>query len=420
MKRWILWAGSLIIVTVLGWYIVSAMQSDETVQEQVESAVAVAVEAATQRTLRSTLVYHGTVQARAQVPIIARANGTVDAVIVDVGDPVERNQVLAVLDAEELQLQAAQANAALEVARASLARARAGARPEEIQQAEAGLRQAQANYDNAKANYDRSQVLFEQGALSRAEWEGVQAQYQVATAGLRNAENALEIAIQGAHPEDLRSAEAAVQQAQAAADLAQLAVANMQVKVPLSGTIAQLQLEPGMTVGAGSAVGMVVDAERLRMTVLVGSRDVVQLQREQAVRLTVDAVPGEVFHGSVATVAPAADQASGMFPVVFEFVDADPVRPGMAGTATVEVQRAENVISVPGRAVLNASDQAHVFVVENDRAYRRSVELGIRDGEHVEIRSGLDVDDFVVVVGQHGLRSDTAVRLQTDAEGVVR
>ena len=408
------------VLLLLGWFFMGVMGTEEEAPASSAAPVAVAGEAVAQRTLTTNLVYQGTLQARAKVPIIPRANGIVDATFVEVGDFIERDDVLAVLNADEVQLQAAQAQAVLEAARASLARAEAGARPEEILQAEAGLRQAQANYDAAKASLDRSRVLYEEGVVSKAEWEAVQTQYEVATAGLRNAENALEIARQGAHPEDLRSAVAAVQQAQAAADLAALAVEHTRIKAPLAGFIAQLQLDLGMTVGAGSAVGVIVDAEKLRMPVLVGSRDVVQLRRGQAAELTVDSLPDQVLQGTVATVAPAADQASGMYSVVFEFDNtAGVVRPGMHGSVSVQVQQLVDVLTIPFRALVDANGDPYVFVVTMDNtAERRPVELGVREGTHVQILSGLDAGEWVVVVGHDALRPGTTVRLQANGEVV--
>jgi HlyD family secretion protein len=88
-------------------------------------------------------------------------------------------------------------------ARASLAKVEAGARPEEVEQAEAALKQAQAGYENARLTYERAAKLYEAGVMTGQDWDAVKAQYEVAKAQKLTAEKTLELVRKGAREEDL-------------------------------------------------------------------------------------------------------------------------------------------------------------------------------------------------------------------------
>ncbi len=417
MKRVVSVLIAFIVLTAAGLVFWDGMSPGDAPLESTHAVQAVTVEKPQLRDLRETIRFHGTLEARATVPIVPKASGTVDSVYGSVGDPVEKDQLIAVMEADEVRLQLQQVEAAVKAAEANLARASSGARPEEIEQAEAALRQAESNFESAQSQYERSSRLHDEGVMSRSEWEGAKNQFEVAQAQLRSAQQSLELSLSGAHPEDIRAAEAAVEEARAARELAALALENTRIKANRSGIINQLDAEAGMTVGAGEPIGFISDMSVLRMSVNAGSRTVARLQRGQVVILELEGAADEVMLGEIVTVAPAADPASGMFPVRIEFPGNDQrARPGMYGTADVVVKDLEQVLTIPYRAVADAQQQPHVFAVEEGRVSKVPVELGLRQGAYIEVLAGLEESMVVVTAGRDGLGDGSPVEIIDDGE----
>jgi RND family efflux transporter MFP subunit len=235
---------------------------------------------AVQGEIRNQLKTSGTIEPRAQITIFPKVAGVIQETKVDQGDTVRKDQVLAVVEHEELELQiqqaeaafaaaksaydqalqlaqvrtmsqVAQARAGLEVAEAALQQVRdlaetrtetqiqqaksaldaltanlekirSGAREEEREQILATLAQAEAGLTNAQNNYERMQKLFEQRAISKQTYEGSETQLEVAKAQHRVAKQQWKLIEEGAREEDIRALEAQVKQAEAVFRLAQM------------------------------------------------------------------------------------------------------------------------------------------------------------------------------------------------------
>jgi len=221
----------------------------------------------------------GDIEPEAQVFIFAKIPGEVEKLNVEVGKSVNKGDVLAVLEHDELELDVRQAKATLRAAESGLAQAKAlakikidsqvrqakagvaaakaaleqvkdlsfkrtetqitqaeavleaikasfkkikeGARDEERKQVQATVKQAKASLDNAQSNYERMKNLFEQNAISKQTLEGVETQYTVAKAQYEAAKQQLKLLDEGAREEDIQAVEAQVKQAEAALELAQ-------------------------------------------------------------------------------------------------------------------------------------------------------------------------------------------------------
>lgn len=385
--------------------------TEETVKTQ-PGQQAVSVVTADFTILQEKLSLHGTLSAWAEVSVVPKIPGRVARVPVAVGDPVKQGDILVQLETDELILQARQAEAALESARASLKRVMAGARKEEIEQAEAALDQAEANYVNARLIYERSAKLHEEGVMSGKDWDAVKAQFEVAKAQRAAAEKNLALIKRGARPEDIAAARAAVAQAEAAAELARLQVKNATITSPLTGLVSQVNVEVGDMAASTLPVATVVDISRLKLNLQVSEREVIRLHPGLPVTVTFDVLPGVMAEGRVATVAPAANSKTGLFAVTVEVPNEDlRLKPGMYGTAQVVVREKAGVLAVPARAVFVSEGKTAVYVVEDGIAHRRPVKVGIESDSLVEITAGLQAGDAVVVVGREFLSDGVAVRV---------
>jgi len=400
----------LAAAVVLLW---GSLQSDEVHEEDAEQRRTVATTTPEHEDLTDTKSYHGTLQAEAYAAVVPMASGTVEEEYVAVGDEVEEGQVLALLDAEEAEMQMAQAEAAVEAAEANVERAQSGSRHQEVEQARAGLEEAESHYETARSQYERNQELYEDGVIAKSDWEEAKTHYETAQAHVQQAEQALQLAEEGTHPDDIRAAEAALKEAQAGKDLAQLRLNHSEIEASRRGAVAEWDLSVGMQAAAGEPVGMIVDKDELRMPIEVGSRDIHYLERGQEVFLDMAHKGAGLLTGYVDTVAPAADHATGMFPVTLAFPNPEgELSPGMYGRAEIITDEVPDALTIPRRAVDDQDGEHHVFVIENGHAERVAVELGIQHGDDVQVKSGIDADTEVVVSGQEQLVPGEAVNVE--------
>jgi HlyD family secretion protein len=208
------------------------------------------------------------------------------------GDIVQAGVVLVRLDDKDLRNQVKQSDAALNVAKNQLAQLIAGATPAERQAAQDGLTAAQAKYDEAKRAGASDSALKE------------------AAAGVSQAKSTL--ARLDPSPQAVAVAQAQVDQAQAAGDSAKAALDQASLKAPFGGTVAQVNINAGDFIGPGIPVVTFGDLSRLR----VESNDVADLDSArvklgQNVTVTLDALPGKMFHGTVASISPLASESRG-------------------------------------------------------------------------------------------------------------
>lgn len=371
---------------------------EEVLSQNAETPPIVQTYPVEKRDLAYTLTYHGRIAPKSQVAITPKIPGIVEEVFCRVGDRVKKGDPIFQLETEELVLQVRQAQASLKAAEANQDRILAGARMEEIEQAEAALRQAQANFNQAQMNYERSKKLFQENVISASEWEVIEVQLEGAKAQLVNAEKTLAMIEQGAREEDILAARASVTQAQVAHDLAQLNLKNATITSPIHGTISRLLAEEGSMAGTGMAVASVVHIATVKLPLQATGRDIVHLREGQKTTITLDALPDQVFEGRVTTISPAADEGGGLFSFTVEMDNKENIlRPGMYATAEIHIIERANVLTVPLRALSMRDEEDKVFLVDQGTIRRVPVERGVEREGYIEIQGDLHVGDLVVV-----------------------
>jgi len=202
-----------------------------------------------------------------------------------------------------------------------------------------------------------------------------------------------------------------LENARAVNRLANLELSYSNVVAPISGVIASRDIKPGNFVQINSPIFRIVDTARLEATLNVPEREIAKLRPGQAVELTVDALPGRRFTGTVDRVAPVVDTGSGTFRVVAGFDGDGDLQAGMFSRVAIRYDQREDALVVPRRALLEDGGAPAVFAVREGKATRVPLELGYSDGGWVEVRKGLAEGDAVVVAGKAALREGTVVQV---------
>jgi HlyD family secretion protein len=328
-------------------------------------------EIATIANVRSEVHGPGTVQSRFAVSIGSQVTGKIERVLVDVGDEVQKGQVLVTLDATELE------------ARVASARATTSAGRLQIALAQANLNKADADLELAAANYGRTRSLAEQQLIAAATLDQAKTTHATASANRLAARAAVDYA--------RAQLESLVEQQRVAETVASYAT----ITSPMSGVITRRALEPGSTVAAGTTVLKLVDRDSLWIATLIDESLVKDIEVGQPARIALRS--GSIVRGHVARVAYEADPVTRELEVDVVF-DERPPRFAIHEEADVVVLgRETHGVTVPLAALARGAAGDAMFVVEGGRALRRPVHVGVAGADRAEIVDGVRAGDTVIL-----------------------
>lgn len=239
-----------------------------------------------------------------------------------------------------------------------------------------------------------------------------------AEAGLEAARAGLEQARKGAREEDLRVAEAGVKQARAALALARRQLKRGTIEAPISGVVTALDAQVGALAGPGTPLMAIVNPNLIKVEFNLTERLIDKVAPGDEVVVRFLSLPGQEFSGVVTAVSPAADPRTGVFLVEATLEnEAGLLAPGFFAEVDLVVDASEGNLVIPRSALLREGDQYYVYIVEGERARKKLVTLGLSDGEKVEVLSGLEEDDLVVIKGQHYLEEGSKVSISEGLGG---
>jgi RND family efflux transporter MFP subunit len=338
---------------------------------QTYGAAPVKVFKAVKEKISEKVVYTGTIEAWQKINLTPDVGGKIARILVNEGDRVGKGQVLAELDVQAITLQ--------------------------LKQAEAGMAVAQASFNNAQTNLQRMERLIKEKAVSDQQYEQVRLAYD--------------------------SAKAQLEQAQAAVNLAQHSLDVSILKAPFGGVIASKNAEVGDVInpmmggfspGSGGGVLTLVDFSRVKIKVDISGTDIPRIQKGQAAILRVPTVPGREFNGTVQVVNLAADPQTKKFGIEVVVDNPDQIlRPGTFGEIVIEVHSHESALVIPQKAVI---ENKYIFIVQDGKAAKKEVTLGLQNTTMVEVTSGVAEGDLVIAEGNFGLEEGGAVEVTGEVE----
>lgn len=338
---------------------------------------------------KAVLTANGYVEARHQASVAARTTGRLAAVMVEEGDTVSAGQVVArLLDDDQV---------------AAVARAAA-----DLQLAEARANQAAVLAGDASRRSARRTELEAAGLVGAEEQESAKTGAESAAA-------------------EWTAARAQVAVARAALRSAQLELEKTRVTAPFAGAVLRKDAEVGEIVGPimtsntarAGAVVTIADLNTLEVGVDVNESYIARLALGMPADVVLDAHPDVHFPGEVRAIYPSADRDKATIPVRVRFLAADArVRPDLGAKVsfletrpTTAITVVPKVLRVPAAAVREQDGRARAWRVRDGKAEPVDVVTGERDGDAVEVKSGLDDGDQVVIDGAARLRQGQRVRI---------
>ncbi|HSB68572.1 MAG TPA: efflux RND transporter periplasmic adaptor subunit [Candidatus Methylomirabilis sp.] len=338
------------------------------------------------RPVERTVELVGTLRPQEEITVSNENPGTVERILVDLGDRVTAGQLLVRLDPRDARYAFDQAQATLASAKKALDRARAN-----LAASQANVRRARAVLENAQVNRRRFEELFAEGAVSASQRDAAATDADVALASLGAAEGQLE-----SDREAIGVAEATIAQAEAALQTAHKRQKDAEIRAPMAGEVQKRHVSVGETIKEKTPLLILVRTESLKLGGEVPERFAREVRTGQTVRVTTDATAGRQFPGRVVRIAPMVNPETRSFAIEASIPNPDSaLKAGAFAKAEVRVRQDSGVPFVPEEAVVNFAGITKVFVIANGTVAERSIRLGARQDGMVEVLEGVKLGEQV-------------------------
>ncbi len=374
---WIL-VGGCFAIAVAAW-LLSGNKKDEQVSFVTEEVAPA--------NIQNSITATGSVEPVDTVAVGTQVSGIIDKIYVDFNSTVKKGQVLAVLDTKNLTSTLNSAKANLQSAQANL------------QSAQANLQSANAALGYQRANYNRYKALYQKGLISANDFESARLSY-------RQAE------------EQVAMMKESVVAAQESVRTAQTNLGYATIVSPIDGTIINKYVAEGQTVAASFSTpelfGVARDLKKMQVLADVDEADIGDVRPGESATFTVDAYPDDTFQGTVQQVRLGGSTSNNVvtYKVVISTSNADlKLKPGMTANVTIYTQQKSGVLSVPTKAlrftpaketvgkmkikdISNAKNK--VWTIEGNNIVAHQVNIGMSDGTHTQIVSGVKQGQKVI------------------------
>ncbi len=255
---------------------------------------------------KNSLLVSGNIEVT-QVEASFRIAGKVLERLVEEGQTVQEGQILARLEAKDLEQTLAMRQADAAVTQAALGALQAGSRKEEIEGAKAALDQAAADLKRLEPDAARVRDLHEQGIVSTRDYESTRAALEAARAKVRQVEQQYVLVKKGPRAEDIAQGLARYEQSQQGLALAQTQLGYTTLAAPRSGVVLSVNVEPKEYVAPGTAVAIIGDLSKVWLRAYVDETDLGRVKVGQKAVLTTDTFPGRRYEGRVSFLASEAE-----------------------------------------------------------------------------------------------------------------
>ncbi len=335
----------IILIFIFGY---SMLTDKNETRNQIQTAVV------TRRDLGSSVLATGIVKAMvgAEVRVGSRVSGLVKNIYANVGDYVKKGQIIAELEPSELQAK--------------------------YNQAQAAFQNAKANFEYATLDLERQKSLIKQNYISQNQVDLAEKSFQVN--------------------------KAQVEQAKANLEFAKVQLDYTKITAPIAGIVASVSTQEGETVAASFAAPTfvtIIDLERLEIWAYVDETDIGRIQVGQSAIFTVDTYPDTDFEGEVTAIYPKAMIQDNVVNYIVTLKITDhkekTLRPEMTANVTIYLEARKGVLTIPLSAIKRERGERFVTVLEGDKPVPRKVKTGWTSNGLIEIVSGLQENETVII-----------------------
>jgi HlyD family secretion protein len=403
----------LVVIVVAVWKL---RKSSAAADETAVPVVSVKVAKAEKEPIAAQVSAVGTIWPREKADVGVKISSQIKKMALLKNKVVRAGEVIALLESRDLQAQRAEAVAALNEARASERSVTTGTIPQTNAQDEKALHDARAKVATTRATYERRRVLFEKGGISKKDLETAQLDLTTAEDELRLAQQTVLLRAKSLNPNDRALAAARVAQAQQRVATLDAQLGYATIRSPITGIVTdQFQYE-GEFAAAGGKLVTIADVSQVIVKAPFADTVAAQLKVGDPTTVLPTDSSGEEMKGQITLLSHSSDPTNRTVEVWVALGNgAGRLRANGAAQITVSANSKPEAVVVPAAAVTleasNANDGTVMVVDDQSIAHETKVTIGIRTTDKMEIASGLQGGETVVIEGNFSLADGTKVEV---------
>lgn len=380
-----------------------------------------------QTNVQPSLVAGGYIKASRLVYVVPKISGRIIAIRVDEGDKVEKGELIALIEDDDYRASVEEAKAKLMLAEANLANIKAGSRSEAIANMKAQVESAEAEKEYWFKELERNKNLSKKGFISDNELNNFKLNYRVADKKVESLKESMNLLIAGPRKEEIKIAEAQVDEARAKLTIAQNNLSYTKVTAPFFGTILHKYKDVGdyvtssmsfienyNTLSMGTPIVAIADFSQLEVTVDINETDINKIKLNQPVEVIPDAYTDDTYPGKVKLISPKVDKNKNTIEVKIILTDIS--NSILKHDLSVKInflhetnRKETRHILIPLKAVFNKNDVNYVYVVNNSKAYLKKVTIGEKNVDLVHIIDGISEGESIILSNINSLKEGDEV-----------
>lgn len=343
--------------------------------EKVEQLIDVDVAVVKRGNIEIVRVYTANIEAYQTIDLKTKHAGQVKKILVEMGDKVKANQLIALMDSNGATKEYERKKAALEVIELSLQRAK-------------------LHRDAKKIEYEKMQSLYDKKLISQKEFEKAGAEYKESDVAYRLQEAELSQKI------------AELQQAE-------LSLQDTEIRASFAGYISNRYIESGAVVSADTSLATIVSIDKVRVQIDVDEKDLIMLSEGLPTLIYVDSYPNRIFEGVIERISPVLDSNTHLGKVRIGIDNKDNLlKPGMSAKIRMMIKSRLNALIIPIIAVINKEGHDIVYIATEGKAFEKKVKVGVIDENQAEIISGVYEGEWVIISQQQLLNNGIKINVR--------
>lgn len=396
MKKWKYLIIGLVILSVIGGIAYFKKSDDKAIGETFEVKKGEVV---------SYIEEKGTVKSHNQGFISSKSNGEVMSFDVEVGDKVKKEDIVAIINTDETDTQIKILQTKLESVNAAYKEATKQPDKEIIGKAEANLRTADIMAEKAKEDAEKTKKLYEEGAISSDNYQNALTNLKLKEEALQIAKDDLESIKKGPSENVKKQFEAQISELEYQLDILNKNKGNLFIKSNLDGTVLETFIKEGSFIQIGTPVLEIGDEEKLYIEADILASEIKDVKEGAEVTIYSDDLELENIKGKVTKVHPKAFSKISDLGIEQKRVKADieilakvdMLKIGYELNIKIITQEKADVLSIPDTAIFDYEDGTYVYIIKDEKPVLRKVEIGLEGKDNVEIISGLNEGEKVLV-----------------------
>ncbi|WP_242823021.1 efflux RND transporter periplasmic adaptor subunit [Syntrophobotulus glycolicus] len=381
-----------------------------------KDVIPVAVSPVSEKNLVEKVPASGNVVAADREIVYSQASGTVENIHVKMGQKVTAGQALLDIDIIDAEQKLAEARAKLAAANLAFSQARSGDQTTALISARSALTEAENTYKQDKDHLERTRILVEQGAVAQVDLDKAQADLNNSQAAYDQAQANFRQAEQNA-PLQLQSLQANVESAGLQLEAIEKQVAGRNLLSPCDGYVLSIAVNTGDQIDDKTQLLTIGNVAKLNIEADIPESGVGKIKNGQAVSISCNAFPEEKFQGKVTQVGlemvtkTKNNQQDTFLPVMVEVEGDSRLLPGFKTDLEIVTADIQTLV-VPIEALVEKNEGKSLFVLKEGIAHLTVVKTGINDGVTVEILSGVNKDEQVILNPSAKVQDGSKVRVQ--------